>query len=236
MSEADRTEPSVAILGIGNVLWADEGFGVRAVEYLHQHWELPGHIRLIEGGTQGIYLLEHVQAASVLVILDAIDYGLEPGTLKLIEDDAVPNYLGAKKVSLHQTGFQEVLATAAMLDSIPERLLLVGVQPKDIEDYGGSLHPIVRAQIEPAIEAALGWLRQFGVEATRRARPLGRDEALAGGEIDLDRYEQERPDAEAACRVGDDRVLSSDRYRVAYRPQPLEPGAVSVDVDPRVKN
>ncbi len=236
MSEVDRTEPSVVILGIGNVLWADEGFGVRAVEHLHQHWSLPGNVRVVEGGTQGIYLLEHVQTASVLVILDAIDYGLEPGALKIIEDDAVPNYLGAKKVSLHQTGFQEVLATAAMLDSAPERLLLVGVQPKDIEDYGGSLHPVVKAQIEPAIEAALGWLEQFGVAATRRESPLKNEEALAGGEIDLDRYEQERPDADAACRVGDERVLSSDRYRVAYRPQPLEPGAVSVDVDPRVKN
>ena len=236
MSELDRTAPSVVILGIGNVLWADEGFGVRAVEHLHQHWALPENVRVVEGGTQGIYLLEHVQTASVLVILDAIDYGLEPGALKLIEDDAVPSYLGAKKVSLHQTGFQEVLATAAMLDSAPERLLLVGVQPKDIEDYGGSLHPVVKAQIEPAIEAALCWLEQFGVEAARRAAPLKSDDALAGSEIDLDRYEQERPDAALACRVGDERVLGSDRYRVAYRPQALEPGAVSVDVDPRVKN
>ena len=100
MNEVDRTEPSVVILGIGNVLWADEGFGVRAVEYLHRHWDLPDNVRVVEGGTQGIYLLEHVQAATVLVILDAVDYGLEPGTLKIIEDDAVPNYLGAKKVSL----------------------------------------------------------------------------------------------------------------------------------------
>ena len=236
MSENDRTDKSVAIIGIGNVLWADEGFGVRAVEHLHRHWELPDNVRLVEGGTQGIYLLEHVQSASILVILDAIDYGLEPGALKLIEDDAVPSYLGAKKVSLHQTGFQEVLATAAMLDSAPERLLLVGVQPKEIEDYGGSLHPVVKARIEPAIEAALQWLEQFGVEAGRRPAPLASDELLAGSEIDLDRYEQERPDPAAACRVGDERVLGSDRYRVAYRPQPLEPGAVSVDVDPRVKN
>ncbi len=236
MSEFDRTEPSVVILGIGNVLWADEGFGVRAVEHLHQHWDLPDNVRVIEGGTQGIYLLEHVQTASVLVILDAIDYGLDAGTLKIIEDDAVPSYLGAKKVSLHQTGFQEVLATAAMLDSAPERLLLVGVQPQDIEDYGGSLKPVVKAQMEPAIEAALGWLEQFGVEAVRRSSPRSGEESLAGNEIDLERYERERPDADAACRVGDDRVLASDRYRVAYRPQPLEPGAVSVDVDPRVKN
>ena len=236
MSEIRQQRPSILILGIGNVLWADEGFGVRAVEHLHRHWQLPDNVRVVDGGTQGIYLLEHVQCASILVILDAIDYGLEPGTLKCIEDDAVPNYLGAKKVSLHQTGFQEVLATAAMLDSCPERLLLVGVQPREIEDYGGSLTAVVKAQIEPAIEAAFDWLRAFGVEPVRRDEPLSPQESIAGGEIDLDRYESERPDPGAACRVGDERVLASERYRVAYRPQPLDPGAVSVDVDPRGKN
>lgn len=239
MSEIDRQEPqepSVLILGIGNVLWADEGFGVRAIEHLHRHWQFDENVRVVDGGTQGIYLLEHVQCASILVILDAIDYGLEPGTLKCIEDDAVPNYLGAKKVSLHQTGFQEVLATAAMLESCPERLLLVGVQPLEIEDYGGSLTSVVKQRIEPAIEAAFDWLQQFNVVPVRRDVPLSAEESIAGGEIELDRYESERPDPEAACRVGDDRVLASDRFRVTYRPQPLEPGAVRVDVDPRDKN
>ena len=179
MSDAARKPPQVVIMGIGNVLWADEGFGVRAVEHLHSTWELPANVRVVEGGTQGIYLLEHVQAASILVILDAIDYGLEPGSLKLIEDDEVPSYLGAKKVSLHQTGFQEVLATAAMLDSLPDRLLLVGVQPKEIEDFGGSLHPLIRDRIAPAVEAALAWLEPLGIHAHRRALPLDSSESLA---------------------------------------------------------
>ena len=48
---------SILILGIGNVLWADEGFGVRAVEALHRHYEFPDNVRLMDGGTQGIYLV-----------------------------------------------------------------------------------------------------------------------------------------------------------------------------------
>ncbi len=232
----EQQPPPVLILGIGNVLWADEGFGVRAVEYLHRYWRLPDNVRVVDGGTQGLYLLDQVQAASILVILDAIDYGLEPGTIKLIEDDAVPSYLGAKKVSLHQTGFQEVLATAQLLGQCPERLLLAGVQPSEIDDYGGSLRPIVKAQIEPVISAVLAWLEALGITAERREEPLSAQESVAGGEIDLDRYEAERPPAEAACRIGDERVIASDRFRVAYRPQPVEPGAVRVDVDPRVKN
>jgi hydrogenase maturation protease len=103
-------QPNVLILGIGNLLWADEGFGVRAMEYLHTHYQFPDHVQLLDGGTQGIYLVQYVEEADILVVFDAIDYGLAPGTLKLIEDGEVPRFMGAKKMSLHQTGFQEVLA------------------------------------------------------------------------------------------------------------------------------
>ena len=48
-------------------------------------------------------------------------------------------------------------------------------------------------------------------------------------------YESERPDAAAACRVGDERVLKSSRFRVAYRPEPVAPDSLSVDVDHRGK-
>ena len=221
------------ILGIGNILWADEGFGVRAVETIARLYEFPEDVAVVDGGTQGIYLLEHVQKAQTLVIFDAVDYGLPPATIRLIEGDAVPNYLGAKKVSLHQTGFQEVLATAEMLGHSIADILLVGVQPVQIEDFGGSLHPQVRDCIRPAIDAALAWLADRGIAAEpRQAKP---EQSIAGNEIAMDRYERERPGAEQACRVGDERVLNSKNYDVTYRPAPLEPGAIDVDVDHRGK-
>lgn len=226
---------STLILGIGNILWADEGFGVRAVEALHRHYTFPGSVRLLDGGTQGIYLSHHVQAADILLVFDAIDYGLSPGTLKLIEGDAVPKYLGAKKMSLHQTGFQEVLAIAEMLGGSPEHLLLVGVQPVQLEDYGGSLHPVMKACIPPAIDAALRWLDHHGVQGTPREYPLPQQHSLAGAEVDMQRYEAERPAETAACRIGDERVLASADYSVAHRPWPLDPDALRVDVDQRGK-
>ncbi len=222
--------PSVLLLGIGNILWADEGFGVRALETLQRHYEFPDNVVLMDGGTQGLYLVQHVREAEILVVFDAVDYGLPPGTLKRVEGDEVPKFLGAKKVSLHQTGFQEVLATAEMLGGYPQRLLLIGVQPEELEDYGGSLRESVRAQIEPAIALALEYLAGFGVEARPRAQPLAADRA-AGAIADMGRYEQERPDPGAACRVGDGRVLYSGEFEVAPRPVPLEGEALSVGVD-----
>lgn len=199
--------PNVLILGIGNLLWADEGFGVRALEHLHAHYSFPQNVQLLDGGTQGIYLVQFVEEADVLVVFDAIDYGLEPGTLKLVQDDEVPRFMGAKKMSLHQTGFQEVLAMAQLLDRYPQHLLLVGVQPVELDDFGGSLRPAVKAQIGPATAIALDYLAQLGIHATPRAEPL--TSGLPGhSALHLHDYETQRPSEAEACRIGDERFLA----------------------------
>jgi hydrogenase maturation protease len=221
-------EKQILILGIGNVLWADEGFGVRTVEVLQQRYAFPENVTLMDGGTQGLYLLQHVQNADVLVVLDAVDYGLAPGSLKTARDAEVPSYLGAKKMSLHQTGFQEVLATAEMLEDYPEHILLVGVQPEELEDYGGSLRPLIKAQIDPAIQLVLDYLAELGIQ------PQSLNDTNANSHaLDLNRYEQERPTADQALRLGDPRVMLSDAYEIA--PQPGLDDGVSVDVDHRGK-
>lgn len=231
MSEVKVERPTrVLVLGIGNLLWADEGFGVRAVEAFRRHYQVPSNVRILDGGTQGIYLVQEVREADLLVVFDAIDYGLAPGTLKLIEGEAVPKYLGVKKVSLHQTGFQEVLALAEMLGDYPQRLLLIGVQPQEIEDYGGSLRPVVKAQIEPALEQAAAYLERYGVVLRRHSRLLDIDPHVSAIS-DMQRYEQGRPGPEQACRAGDERVLRSADYRVAYRPADLEGSPLSVGLD-----
>ncbi len=229
-------EKQVLILGIGNVLWADEGFGVRTVEHLDQHYQFQDNVTILDGGTQGIYLVQYVEAADILVVFDAIDYNLQPGEMKLIEGEDVPKFMGIKKMSLHQTGFQEVLMMADMLGHYPEHLLLVGVQPVDLEDFGGGLRAETRQQIEPAIIAALQWLEQFDVHATKRDTPLSTEKLLAGGEISAEEYEKNRPSAEEASRIGDDRVLNSTEFTIEYKPHPLDPEKViGCDVDHRGK-
>ena len=203
----------VLILGIGNLLWADEGFGVRAVEELHRSYVFPENVRVIDGGTQGIYLVQHIREADILVVFDAVDYGLPPGTLKRVEGDEVPKFLGIKKISLHQTGFQEVLAMAEMMGDYPEHLMLVGVQPVELDDYGGSLRPEVRVQIEPAIKIALKFLASHGVEAVPRTKPLDEDDTIASLELTLGRYETGRPGEAEASRHGDGRVLADQNWR-----------------------
>lgn len=103
----DSAQKNVLILGIGNLLWADEGFGVRAVEELHRRYEFDDTVKLMDGGTQGIYLVQHVRDSDVLVVFDAVDYGLAPGTLKLVEGAEVPRFLGAKKSACTKPAFRK---------------------------------------------------------------------------------------------------------------------------------
>ena len=194
------------VLGIGNILWADEGFGVRCVEALHVHYEFNDNVILMDGGTQGLYLLPYIEDARRLIVFDAVDYGMTPGEIVVATDDYVPRFMGIKKMSLHQTGFQEVIMSAALLNKLPESLVLIGVQPEQLEDYGGSLRDVVKAKIQPSLDIALQWMTRWGVPYQKRDVPL-----LSGGlnsaVLEMDAYEAGRPSAEEACRIGDDRVL-----------------------------
>jgi hydrogenase maturation protease len=181
---------SVLVLGIGNILWADEGFGVRAVEAFHRRYALPDDVVLLDGGTQGLYLVNYLQDADDLLVFDAIDYGLEPGTLKVVRDDEVPKFTGAKKMSLHQTGFQEVLSAADLLDAYPKRLALIGCQPVDLEDWGGPLTAPVAAAVAQALDAAVAVLAEWGVVVRPRTVPLAEDQELLTNDIGQAAYER----------------------------------------------
>jgi hydrogenase maturation protease len=197
----------ILVLGIGNLLWADEGWGVRVVEELHRRYAFPENVRLMDGGTQGLYLVQYVCDADVLVVFDAIDYGLKPGTLKVFANGDVPKFLGAKKMSLHQTGFQEVIMTADLLGHCPANMLLIGVQPEELEDFGGSLRNMPKQKISEAIDCALTYLKQFGISAEQRGVPLAETDAIASVETSLAVYESGRPSEEVACRTADLRCV-----------------------------
>ena len=195
---------TILILGIGNVLWADEGFGVRCIEAMADSLALPPSVTLLDGGTQGLYLLPFLEEAEALIVFDAVDYGLPPGTMKVVEGDEVPAFLGARKMSLHQTGFQDVIATATLMGYRPAKMVLIGCQPVELEDFGGGLRPAVAARIPQALEIARATLAEWGI-AVSEGR--SRAEGLAQAPLLRDAYEGGRPSEDEACRIGDARFF-----------------------------
>lgn len=93
---------------------------------------------------------------------------------------------------------------ALLSGSYPKSVLLVGCQPEWLDDYGGSLRPVVRAAMGPALDRALEQLRAWGVEPRPRVSPLPPSSPLA-----LRAYEDGRPDEATACRIGDARFMPS---------------------------
>ena len=199
----DRTE--TLVLGIGNLLWADEGFGVRAVEALHAAYEFPAEVTLQDGGTLGLNLYEQVANAQRVLVFDAIDFNLAPGTLRVLRDDEVPVWSDTT-MSLHQASFMELLSLARLRERFPQRITLIGVQPEVLDNLGGSLSPLVRARLDEAVALAVAELAAWGIAATPRTAPPA--EALNAAPLALLDYEQGRPAESAACRVGDARFLN----------------------------
>jgi hydrogenase maturation protease len=202
----DRRE--VLVLGIGNMLWADEGFGVRAVEALNAAVAYPEpDVLLLDGGTLGLNLLEHVESSRRVLVFDAIDFGLAPGTLKVLRDDEVPRW-GARKMSPHQNGFNDILALAQLHGRTPDTITAIGVQPVTLEDFGGSLTEPVRARLAEAVELAVAQLTEWGFAGRRRATGEA-VEPLNAQSLALGAYETSRPAADDACRIGDPRLLGA---------------------------
>ena len=194
------------VLGIGNVLWADEGFGVRAVEALHAGWVFPPEVRLMDGGTLGLGLFEDVASASHVLVFDAVDCGLPGGTLKVLRGEEVPVW-GAQRISPHQNGFNDVLALAQIGGRAPDHITAIGAQPVTLDDFGGSLRPEVKARLPEAVALAVQELRAWGFAPTPR-EPGSAFEPLNDRSLSIEAYEAGRPSPEEACRVADPRVLA----------------------------
>ena len=72
-------------MGVGNILLTDEGFGVRAVEYLQANYTWPENVRLEDGGTQGLLLMSTLMDCDTLVVLDVVLGPEKPGTSYMLE-------------------------------------------------------------------------------------------------------------------------------------------------------
>lgn len=152
---------TTTMLGIGNVLWGDEGFGPAVVARIAADGDAPADVELVDGGTQGLYLLPLVQDSARMIVFDAVDFGRPAGEMIVLRDDEIPAFFGQRPLSLHQTGFTDVLAAAALTGRQPERITLIGVQYADIDTWGGGLSAVVAAAVEPAIAAGRRELRSW---------------------------------------------------------------------------
>ena len=156
----------VTILGVGNVILTDEGFGVRAAEYLDHHYTFPDNVQIVDGGTLGIELTQYVTGTNKLLVIDSINGGAEPGTVFRFHNDAIMEHF-QDKLSAHEVGIQDVLALLTVTGhKIPE-VIVIGAQPFDLE-AGVGLSDGMQALLPQIVEQILKDLRGWGIEAQRK--------------------------------------------------------------------
>ena len=152
--------PETVVIGVGNPLMGDDGLGIAALELLRNGWRFEPHLNLLDGGTWGLNLLPHVEAARRVLFIDAIDIGGEPGTLVELEREDIPRFL-ARKLSPHQIDVKEVLALSELRGTLPDEIVAVGLQPDSVE-MRVSLSPVLASRVGDLVGRVIRRLEAWG--------------------------------------------------------------------------
>ena len=160
----------IGVMGVGNVLLRDEGFGVKLLYLLKAKYDFPENVILIDGGTAGIFLSPEIDYLDRLLIVDVVKAKGNPGEIKLYEKEDFFIDRLPLKLSPHQLGLQEVLLLNEIKGTCPEEVKLIGIIPKSIET-GTGLTPELEAKLPEVEEKVLEILKEWGVEPKLKERP-----------------------------------------------------------------
>lgn len=162
----ELTKMQTTLLGLGSILMQDEGVGVHAIRYIREQYDTPG-VEIVDGGTSGLDLLPYIENRDRLLVVDAVNFGEEPGYLGVLRNDEVPAFFGVK-ASLHHLGLVDVLAAAQLLDLAPREICLIGIQPQTIS-LGLELSELIQGRLGGLVDRVIEELEAWGIRCRRRS-------------------------------------------------------------------
>jgi hydrogenase maturation protease len=141
-SKSEKTK--ILILGIGNVLMGDEGIGVHVVNSLEKTAPLPAGVDLLDGGTGSFLLLEPMQTADKVILIDATIDGAKAGTVRRLRPRFSTDY--PRTLTAHDIGLKDLLDAFYLLGEPPEvTLFAISIPPlREMElELSPELRPVV---------------------------------------------------------------------------------------------
>ena len=153
----------VILLGLGNLLVEDEGIGLHVIKHINAHYRFEPAIEIVDGGTAGFELLPFFQDYDRILMVDAVEFGEEPGYVGRMENDDILTQL-KNNMSLHHLGITDVLSSVKLLEYDPSHIVLIGIQPQSMEVRMG-LSDLLRSRIEPVTREILRILESWDVKA-----------------------------------------------------------------------
>lgn len=158
----------ILVLGLGNIQLHDDGFGPSVVEDLAREFKgAAGIVEFLDGGTQGLALLDRIADRQALVILDAVTTGHDPGSVCVLEGQEVLRFATGRPTTTREGNAGELLATAAFLGELPEKCYIIGVEPKSLNTGVGlsrDVHRSVKAALKTAREIVNGLLAEMNAQ------------------------------------------------------------------------
>ena len=124
-------KPQILVLGLGNILLKDDGFGVHLINQLDRD-KIEGDVEILEGGTLGFNLLDELTDRELVIAVDAVKGDQKPGTIYKFNYNDIKNYYKDKSMSMHQLDFIKALEIGEFLDKKLPRIIIYGVQPESI--------------------------------------------------------------------------------------------------------
>lgn len=161
------TEKKIGIIGVGNLLLSDEGFGVQALEYLEKNYDFPENIILMDAGTAAIYMTPFLEDCDPVLVIDVVDLAAEPGSFHLFTLEDVKAGSFPTKMSPHQLGLLEMIEICKLRDNAPEHVEFYCVVPRSL-DTGTDLSPDIARLVPEIANKIIARLDDFGVRVTPR--------------------------------------------------------------------
>lgn len=157
----------IIVLGVGNILLTDEGVGVKVVDELKRRYSFPENVELVDGGTQGLWLMSTIHGSDRLIVVDAVLGDGEPGSIYRLERGDLPRGLRMKQ-SAHDSDLIEALNLCSLVDADPKSVVVIGVQPQEIVELNTELSPVIAARVDELIERVLAELALLGVTPEKK--------------------------------------------------------------------
>ena len=154
------------VIGVGNMLFKDEGIGIYASEYISQNYEFDDKdLEIIDGGTLGFKLMAYFQEYDNVIILDTVSIEDEVGGIYRLPSDVLLG-LGTYRKTAHEVEIVEMLEIVSVLDSYAN-VTIIGIIPKDIETVQIGLTIEMEDKFEEFILNSIKEIESLGIKATK---------------------------------------------------------------------
>lgn len=154
------------VIGVGNLLFKDEGVGILAAKYLEENYEFEGDIEIIDGGTLGFKLMTYFQEYDNVIILDTVSIEDKAGEIFRLPSDVLLG-LGQYRKTAHEVEIVEMLEICSVLDKHAE-VTIIGIIPEDIISVKIGLTKTIEEKFMGLINQAIIDIENLGIKVSKK--------------------------------------------------------------------